>query len=241
MTALVEVDDLLVQRGEVAALRLDHLEIHRSEVLAVVGPNGAGKSTLLLTLARLLKPEAGRIRFEGRPAVQQSITDYRRRIALVMQQPLLFDTTVYENAAMGLRFRGISGSEIEDRVARWLARIGVSHLAQRRAGELSGGEAQRVSLARALILEPQLLLLDEPFSSLDPPTREAILADLATLLDETRTTTVFVTHDLREAALLADRMAVVIGGRLRQVGRASDIYNTPADGEVAHFLKRAAR
>jgi tungstate transport system ATP-binding protein len=239
MSALVEIDDLLVHRGDATALQLVHLEIHTNEVLAVVGPNGAGKSTLLLTLARLIKPERGRISFEGRPAELEPDTTYRRRIALVMQEPLLFDTTVFENVALGLRFRGIPKSEVEKSVPLWLKRLGVAHLAGRRAGELSGGEAQRVSLARALILEPQLLLLDEPFSSLDPPTREAILADLASLLDETKTTTVFVTHDLREATLLSDRVAVIIGNRLRQVGRVDEIFNEPADGEVARFLKRS--
>jgi tungstate transport system ATP-binding protein len=239
VNVLVEIDNLRVNRGDIAALHLEHLDIYRNEVLAVVGPNGAGKSTLLLTLARLLKPENGRILLEGRPVDSEPLTVYRRRIALVMQEPLLFDTTVFENAAMGLRFRGVSKSEIENKVPRWLERIGVAQLADRRAGELSGGEAQRVSLARALILEPQLLLLDEPFSSLDPPTREGILADLAALFDEAKTTTVFVTHDLREAMLLSDRMAVIIGNRLRQVGRVNKIFNEPADGEVARFLRRS--
>lgn len=236
MSPLVELSNLLVLRGGRTALELDSLSVEEGEVLAVVGPNGAGKSTLLLALARLLEPEHGAIVFDGQPATALPPTAYRRRLALVMQEPLLFDTSVFENVAIGLRFRGVAEGEIQRRVPHWLENTGVAHLARRRASELSGGEAQRVSLARALVLGPQLLLLDEPFSSLDPPTRGGILADLSSLLDKTATTTVFVTHDLREAAQISDRMAVVIGGRLRQVGRSQSIHDAPVDAEVARFL-----
>ena len=236
MKALVEIRDLLVLRGDHPALQLDHLEILEGEVLAVVGPNGAGKSTLLLTLARLLKPKQGEILFNGQPTSAEPDTVYRRSLALVMQDPLLFDTSVFENVASGLKFRSVSRDEIKRKVPLWLERLGVAHLSKRRAGQLSGGEAQRVSLARAMVLEPKLLLLDEPFSALDPPTRMGILGDLGPLLKETSTTTVFVTHDLQEAAQLSGRMAVVIGNRLRQVGQAETLFKAPADNEVARFL-----
>jgi len=241
MTPLVEIRDLLVRRGEHPALQLEHLAIQTGEVLAVVGPNGAGKSTLLLTLARLLKAERGEIRFNGQQASAESDTVYRRRIALVMQDPLLFDASVFDNVGSGLRFRRISRDEIWRKVPLWLERFGVGHLAKRRAGQLSGGEAQRVSLARALVLEPQLLLLDEPFSALDPPTRSHLLDDLGALLKETATTTVFVTHDLPEAAQLAGRMAVIIGNRLRQVGDPEVVFASPTDEEVSGFLIHKAR
>jgi tungstate transport system ATP-binding protein len=236
MRTLVEISDLLAKRGDHPALQLDELSILDGEVLAVVGPNGAGKSTLLLTLARLLKPERGKILFSGEQAGAESDTVYRRRIALVMQDPLLFDTSVFENVASGLRFRGISKDVIHRDVPLWLERLGVGHLSKRRANDLSGGEAQRVSLARALVLKPQMLLLDEPFSALDPPTRSRLLDDLGALLDETATTTVFVTHDLNEAAQLAGRMAVIVGNRLRQVGNADEVFASPADEDVAQFV-----
>jgi tungstate transport system ATP-binding protein len=236
MNVLVELRALLVKRGDHPALRLDHLSIREGEVLGIVGPNGAGKSTLLLTLARLLKPEQGEILFNGQQAEAESDTAYRRRIALVMQDPLLFDTSVFENVASGLRFRGIAKDEIRRKVPLWLERLGVGHLSKRRASQLSGGEAQRVSLARSLVLEPQLLLLDEPFSALDPPTRSRLLEDMGMLLDETTTTTVFVTHVLDEAAQLSGRMAIIVGNRLRQVGSPAEVFDSPADEEVAQFL-----
>jgi len=241
MIPLVEIRDLLVRRGAQPALQVEHLAIQNGEVLAIVGPNGAGKSTLLLILARLLKVERGDILFNGQKALAESDTIYRRRIALVMQDPLLFDASVFDNVAAGLRFRGISKGEIQRKVPLWLGRLGVGHLSKRRAGQLSGGEAQRVSLARALILEPQLLLLDEPFSALDPPTRSRLLEDLGALLKETATTTVFVTHDLPEAAQLAGRMAVIIGNRLRQVGDPEVVFASPADEEVAGFVNHKAK
>ncbi len=236
MKQLIEIRDLLVKRGQYPALQLDHFTIEENEVLAVVGPNGAGKSTLLLALARLLHPERGEILFAGKPTRAESDTLYRRRIALVLQDPLLFDTSVFDNVASGLRFRGVAKDKIHRRVTLWLERLGISHLAKRRASQLSGGEAQRVSLARALVVEPQLLLLDEPFSALDPPTRSRLLDDLKKLLAETTTTTVFVTHDLPEAVQMAERMAVIIGNRLRQVGKPESLFASPADKEVAEFL-----
>jgi len=236
VTALVELSELLVLRGGKPVLELERLEIQAGEVLAIVGPNGAGKSTLLLTIARLLDAKRGSILFDGQPVSEIPPTAYRRSLALVMQEPLLFESTVYDNVALGLRFRRLPAEQIHPRVQRWLRETGVEHLADRRSNELSGGEAQRVSLARALVLEPQLLLLDEPFSSLDPPTRAAILTDLASLLGQTSTTTVFVTHDLDEAERLSDRMAVIIGGRLRQVGTADELIRSPADEDVARLL-----
>jgi len=233
---MLEVRDLVVRYGEHTALEVGHLDVAPGEALAVIGPNGAGKTTLLLALARLVRPARGEIRFRGRPLTARDDRAYRRHLALVLQEPLLLSASVLENVALGLRFRGLPKAEIARRVDRWLARLGIGHLRDRPAAHLSGGEARRVSLARALALEPDLLLLDEPFGALDPPTRAGLLADLQALLAETGQTTVLVTHDLDEALMLGDRVAVLLGGRLRQVGPPEQVFAEPADPEVAAFV-----
>lgn len=232
----LQISNLAVKRGGRLVLEVQALSIHSGEVLAVVGPNGAGKSTLLLTLARLLKPEHGEIWFNGKPAAAESALRYRRRIGLVMQDPLLFDMSVYENVASGLTFRGVPKNEITPRVEKWLAQLGISHLAKRRASELSGGEGQRVSLARALVLDPELLLLDEPFSALDSPTRTRLIDDLGRILPESGVTTIFITHDLAEARKLGDRLAVLLDGKLIQTGTPGQLDSQPLDPRVAAFL-----
>jgi len=237
MSALVEIRDLVVRRRGRSVLEIPSLDVRKSEVLALVGPNGAGKSTLMLVIARLLKPESGKIFFGERSLSQWNALEYRRRISFVFQTPLLLDMTVAENVALGLKFRGLHNDKIHARVGHWLEQLGIESLSSRRAGELSGGEAQRVSLARAFVLDPELLLLDEPFSALDPPARSKLLGDLAALLTADHRTALIVTHNLNDAAKLGDRVAVIVGGRLRQVGTARQIKSRPADEEVAAFLR----
>jgi tungstate transport system ATP-binding protein len=237
MSALLEIRNLLIQRGGQEALTITSLDIQHGETLAIVGPNGAGKSTLLLALAHLLKPTRGEIIFEGRPLSIWNELEYRRKISIVLQDPLLMDMTVEQNVALGLKFRGFSKNESKAQVERWLSQMGIEALAKRRANQVSGGEAQRVSLARAFILDPELLLLDEPFSALDSPTRTKLLADLASLLAADHRTTVFITHNLKEAAQLGDRVAVIVDGKLRQIGTAKQIKAKPADKAVEAFIK----
>ena len=241
MSALIELRDLLIQRNGRDALSIDLLDIKRGETLAVVGPNGAGKSTLLLALARLLKPASGEIIFNGNPLSELDDLEYRRKISFVFQDPLLLDMTVEQNISLGLKFRNTPKEEIHARVWKWIKHLGIESLAKRRAGQLSGGEAQRVSLARAFVLEPELLLLDEPFSSLDPPTRAKMLEDLSALLDQDHRTAVFVTHNLNEAAKMSHRVAVIVGGMVRQVGPVRQIKARPADEAVAAVLHELPR
>ena len=236
MTTLLELSDVLVRREGHTVLNIHSLSVKTGEVLAIVGPNGAGKSTLFLVLARLLRADKGQIFFQGRPLESFQDLEYRRQIALVLQEPLLMDIPVYENAALGLKFRRTPRAEIEQCVDRWLDRLGVAHLSNRPARKLSGGEAQRVSLARAFVLQPDLLLLDEPFTALDAPTRIRILEDLKSLLAETRTTTIFITHDLQEARKLATRMAVILDGRIEQCGVPQEVFDQPINDRVADFL-----
>jgi len=237
MSEFISIRDLLVRRNERDVLIINSLEIQRGETLAVVGPNGAGKSTLLLMLARLIKPARGQITFNGSPISQMNDLEYRRKISIVFQDPLLMDMTVEKNIALGLRFRGADKEYTRSRVGRWSKAMGVDSLLGRRASQLSGGEAQRVSLARAFVLDPELLLMDEPFSAVDPPTREQLLKDLSTLLSQDQRTTIFVTHNLKEAAQIGDRVAVVINGELKQVGKPRQVKTKPADKSVKEFLQ----
>ena len=236
MSALLEIKDLIVRRDRRLVLKIDFLAVERGEVLALVGPNGTGKSSLLLTLARLLRPESGILSWDGMPFEKQSSLAYRRRIALVLQEPLLLDMSVFENVALGLRYRGLPQAQINQKVQNWLKRVEIETLRERLGSRLSGGEAQRVSLARAFVLNPELLLLDEPFSALDAPTRLRLLDDLKSILAETGTTTVIITHDLKEAARLATRVAVMLAGQIAQIGTPQEVFANPVDASVASFL-----
>jgi tungstate transport system ATP-binding protein len=236
MTPLLQLSSLLLRRDSRNVLDIQSLSVERGEVLAIVGPNGAGKSTLFLAMASLLRADRGQILFNGIPMDAFGVLEYRRRIALVLQEPLLLDMSVYENVAIGLRFRRVPGDEVEARVQHWLDRLGISHLSDRPARKLSGGEAQRVSLARAFVLQPELLLLDEPFSALDAPTRARLLNDLKSVLAETHMTTIFITHDMQDALTLARRMAVLLDGRIEQSGIPQEVFERPINNRVAGFL-----
>jgi len=233
---IIEVHNLQVIREQQAILDVDDLSVYEGETLAVIGPNGAGKSTLLLCLSRLLKPDNGRLILRGQAIDEMKDLEYRRQIALVLQSPLLLDKSVYDNVAEGLRYRRLPHKEVDGRVQEWLDKLGINHLRKRRANKISGGEAQRVSLARAFAIKPQVLLLDEPFSALDAPTRARLLEDFRALLTATNVTTIFITHDLDEALFLGDRVAVLLNGKLRQVGPPQDVFSAPADPDVAAFV-----
>ena len=236
MTAVIALEGVRVARGTKTVLDVPALSVEEGEVLGIMGPNGAGKSTLLRVLGLLESPDTGSVTFRGRPVTMAAGLPVRRRMASVFQDPLLADASVLDNVALGLRFRGVARDAIRPRVTRWLERFGIASLAARRARTLSGGEAQRTALARALVVEPELLLLDEPFSALDQPTRDALLRDLRGILSAERVTTVLVTHHRGEALALGDRLAVLIGGAILQVGPAAEVFRAPTSAEVAQFV-----
>jgi tungstate transport system ATP-binding protein len=238
---LLEVRDLVVDRADRRILTVESLAIRAGETLAIVGPNGAGKSTLLLALAGLLRPTRGSIVVDGVALVPGRELAYRRRIGLVLPAPLLLSTSVYGNVAAGLRFRGVPAAEIRRRVDLWLERLSIAHLRDRAASQLSSGEAQRASLARALVLEPHLLLLDEPFVSLDSATRAQLLDDFERIGAGVPMTRVLVTHHLHEAMRLGDRLAVLLDGRIRQVDVPERVQAAPVDEEVAAVMGTSAR
>jgi tungstate transport system ATP-binding protein len=233
--AKLALRDVTVRRRDREVLSIAAMDVFDGEVLAIIGPNGAGKTTLLQVLGLLDRPARGEVLFEGR-AVRGRELALRRRMAVMLQEPLLLRRSVAENAELGLRLRGVPRDERKARVERWLRRFGVAHLARRSARKLSGGEAHRASLARAFALEPDVLLLDEPFSALDQPTREALLEELADALRETAVTTVFVTHDRNEALRLGTRTAVIVDGRLRHMGDTAEVFAAPADADVAALV-----
>jgi tungstate transport system ATP-binding protein len=234
---VLEARGLTVRRGGVQVLEIPALELLPGTVLALIGPNGSGKTTLLKTLASLQDPAAGVLSFQGRPLDSRPAREaYRQRVTMVFQEPLLFDTTVAHNLEAGLKLHGIAAPQRARRVLAVARQFGIEALLGRQARKLSGGEAQRTSLARAFALEPEILFLDEPFSKLDPPTREALLADLGAALRQTATTAVLATHDRMEALQLADRLAVMHQGRIKQIGTGTEVVNQPVDEFVAEFV-----
>jgi tungstate transport system ATP-binding protein len=237
MTApLLEARGVRVTKKGRRILDVDHFEIGPGEIVAVLGPNGAGKSTLIQVLGLLERPEAGSVALHGRAVARRDEFEARKKLACVFQTPLLLDRTVRENVELGLRVRGVKADERRRRVETWCARLGIAELATRRTRTLSGGEAQRVNLARALVLEPEVLLLDEPLSALDAPTREAMQGELGGHIRGAAAAAVFVTHHRREALALGDRVAVMLDGRVRQIGAPGDVFSRPADLDVARFL-----
>lgn len=221
---MLRVENLRLELGGREIFHIDDLAIHMGEVLALVGPNGAGKSSLLLTLALLQPPTSGAIHIDGETANNGNTLSLRRRMAVVFQEALLLDFTVRQNIMAALRIRGVPRNDAAERMTHWLERFGISHLAQQQARVLSGGEAQRTSLARAFALEPEVLLLDEPFAALDYPTRKSLLNDLGQLLADMSMTTLFVTHDYTEIPYLANRVAVLHEGKILKDGSLNEVF-----------------
>ena len=213
-----------------------NITVQTGECLGLVGPNGSGKSSLLKILAFLEPPTTGKIWFQGLPIPRQVPLDIRRKIAIVFQESLLLDTSVWENVAIGLKIRGIPKAEIQRRTSYWLEQFRISHLAKQTSRSLSGGEAQRVSLARALVLEPDILFLDEPFSALDAPTKESLRTDLAHIFQTTQITIILVSHDFEDIHRLSQRTLLLLQGRIVADGPPSKLISSSHSSEVNQFL-----
>ena len=220
---------------------VDHLSLslERGEMLALLGPSGSGKTTTLRLLAGFEVPDSGRVWVEGEDVT--GVDPVARRFGMVFQHYALFPhLDLGENVAFGLESLGMRGDELERRVARALALVDLSGFERRRISQLSGGQQQRVALARALAPEPRVLLLDEPLSNLDPALRERTRREIRELIHRVGITTVLVTHEQEEAFDLGDRVAVLQGGRLEQVGSPEDLYAAPANEFVAEFVGRSS-
>ncbi len=224
-----------VRYGDVVAVSDVDLAVADGEVVALLGPSGCGKSTLLRAVAGLERPSAGAVRWDDEDLA--GVPVHRRGFGLVFQDGQLFPhRDVAGNVAFGLRMHGVEAEARHKRVAELLELVGLGGYQKRKVTELSGGEQQRVALARALAPRPRLLLLDEPLSALDRALREQLAVDLARLLREAGATALVVTHDHDEAFTLADRVAVMRAGRIRQVGPPTEVWRLPIDVDTAKFL-----
>jgi putative spermidine/putrescine transport system ATP-binding protein len=232
---VLALQDVTKRFGRVTAVRGVSVEVSRGELVAVLGPSGCGKTTTLRLIAGFEYPDEGEIRFGDRPIT--SLPPEKRDIGMVFQSYALFPhLTVAQNVAFGLEMRRVPRAEIARRTAEVLARVQLVGMEDRYPRQLSGGQQQRAALARALVINPQLLLLDEPLANLDAKLREEMRFFIRSLQREFGITTLYVTHDQAEAMALADRIMVMIAGTVRQIDPPEVIYRRPASPEVASFV-----
>ena len=232
---MIEARSVSKQFGSFVALDDVSVEVPAGSLTALLGPSGSGKSTLLRIIAGLERPDAGRVLIEGHDVTSRPPQD--RGVGFVFQHYAAFKhMTVWKNVAFGLEIRRRPKSEIKERVGKLLELVQLNGFADRYPAQLSGGQRQRMALARALAVEPDVLLLDEPFGALDARVRKELRAWLRRLHDEVHVTTIFVTHDQEEAMDLADQIVVMSHGQVEQVGGARELYDNPANEFVMTFV-----
>ena len=231
----IAVENISKRFGHFQAVDCVNLEIGQGELIALLGPSGSGKSTLLRLISGLETPDEGRLWLAGQDATRQHVRE--RNIGFVFQNYALFKhLTIAQNIGFGLEIRSISASKVKTKVAELLDLIQLSGLGDRYPAQLSGGQRQRVALARALAIEPEILLLDEPFGALDAKVRKDLRAWLRQLHERSHVTTVFVTHDRSDAMEVADKIVIMNKGRIEQVGTPAEVYNRPVNAFVMGFV-----
>ncbi|WP_217914420.1 sulfate/molybdate ABC transporter ATP-binding protein [Miltoncostaea marina] len=236
----ITVTDITKRFGDFVALDDVSLDVPGGSLTALLGPSGSGKSTLLRVIAGLEHPDAGRVEISGEDAT--AVPTQRRGVGFVFQHYAAFKhMTVRDNVAFGLSIRKRPKAEIRDRVDELLRLVQLDGFAHRYPSQLSGGQRQRMALARALAVEPKVLLLDEPFGALDARVRKELRGWLRRLHEEVHQTTVLVTHDQEEAMEVADRIAVMDGGRIQQVGAPREVYEQPVNEFVMTFVGPTTR
>ena len=235
---LLEIEGLCQRFGNSEILKEINLGVERGEVFVIIGPTGSGKTTLLRLIGLLDKPVTGRIRFDGQEVTdsEKARLEIRRRMATVSQKPTVFNASVYSNVAYGLKIRKEKKPSLRDKVTSALETVGLAGFGNRNARTLSGGEIQRVALARAMVIEPELLLLDEPTANLDPVSTLNIEKLISEIIQKLQTTVVMSTHDLFQGQRLADRMGVIMSGKMLQTGDPREIFSLPRGREIAEFV-----
>ncbi|MFW9788912.1 MAG: ABC transporter ATP-binding protein [Candidatus Thorarchaeota archaeon] len=227
---IIQLENVSVSYGSVKALDRVTFSINEGEMFSIIGPNGAGKTTALRVIAGLLKPSEGSLLFHGNPIIEENRQDLRRQAPMVFQKPTLFNTTVFKNVAYGLRIRGYAEKQVERTVLETLELVQLTELQDRLARTLSGGEQRRASLAMAIALDTELLLVDEPTAYLDNESAEIIETTLKRLNSERTTTIVMITHNFLQAEVLANRAAILQHGKISKVGTVSEIFRSELEG-----------
>ena len=231
----VTLSDIVKRFEAFTAVHKTSLEIPEGNFVTLLGPSGCGKTTTLRMVAGLLDPTEGEILIKGRKV--NDVPIHKRNLGLVFQNYALFPhKTIAENVAFGLKYRGVSKQDARKRVQGALELVQLPGVGDRYPKQLSGGQQQRIALARAIVIEPDVLLLDEPLSALDANLREDMRVELKRIQERIGVTTIFVTHDQSEALAMSDQIVVMSAGRVEQVGAPEDVYNTPASEFVANFL-----
>ena len=234
----IQVQQLTKHFGSTMALQALDLTINPGELFFLLGPSGCGKTTLLRSLAGFYQPDHGRIFFGAEDVTR--LAPHKRNTGMMFQSYALWPhLSVAENVAFGLEERRVAAAEIKQRVGAALASVHMEPYAERKPNQLSGGQQQRVALARALVIRPRCLLLDEPLSNLDAKLRLEMRAEIRRVCKEFRLTTVYVTHDQKEALSIADRLAILDHGRILQVGTPREVYKRPLGRTVANFIGEA--
>ncbi len=235
---VLETEGITKHFGDREVLRVDNLSFRQGCIHGIIGPSGSGKSTLLRILNLIEKPSAGRVRFHGQNvSFNNGRLAVQRRMGMVSQKPVMFNTTVFENVFYGLKVRGMRGSAARSRVRSELKTLGLEHLEKQPAQTLSGGEAQRVALARVLVTEPEVLFLDEPTSNLDPR-NAAIIEEMVRSVSRHRgVSVVLVTHNIFQARRLTDWLSFLYEGRLIEEGPTEEILSNPRDERTASFVR----
>ena len=235
---MIRIEHLVRKVGGTVILQDISIEIKRGEIFTFIGPSGSGKTSLIRLIDLLDLPTSGTIFFDGKDTAtgEAGRLAIRRRMGMVFQKPAVLNTTVAKNVAFGLKFRGVDKSEIFGKVTSALELVGLEGFEERSAVTLSGGEMQRVALARAMVTEPEVLLLDEPTANLDPVSSELIEDLIVRIRNEFKTTIILSTHDMIQGQRLADRIGVIMEGKLVQSGTATDIFYQPKGREIARFV-----